>query len=390
MKILICSIYLPYGNDGVSSSTKQLVKALEQKGVDVSIFTTDWGWNSDDILKYKSDKFHIFKSNLNNSFDFSYEMIKQLYKTGINYDIVHLNSIYSASTIFGARSSKKNNLPYVVAPQGNFIPSLLNENKGIRSVWKKRIFFELFSRKALQNANKVICNSELEMESLRSRIKTDNLTFISNGIDCSAFAEAFDAKIIEDKLGIKEGTPIFLFLGRLAEEKAIPFLLDVWDCFVRKMPDAVLVICGESDRGSHSTLGKKIKSMTRPETVIMPGPVTGKLKHALLQHSQCLLLPSYFESFGCVVLEALSSGIPVIASKGTPWSVLEKERLGRWLPWDAQAWAEAIYEIANNETFHSDSFSTYGKKWVNDNFSWQKLSDKYVKLYEDILKQHKK
>jgi len=374
----------------VSSSTRQLVKALEQKGLDISIFTTDWGWDSEEVLIHKSDKVYVFKANLNNSFDFSVGMIKKIFARLKHFDIIHLNSIYSASTIFGALSAKKNNLPYVVAPQGNFIPSIINKNIGIRSIWKKRIFFELFSRKALQNADKVICNSELEMKSLSRRMKTNNLTFINNGIDCSGFAEVLDDKIIEDELGIKKGTPMFLFLGRLAEEKAIPFLLDAWNCFARKMPDAVLVICGESDRGSHLKIEKKIKSMNKPETVIMPGVVTGKLKNALLQHSQCLLLPSFFESFGCVVLEALGAGIPVIASTGTLWSVLEEERLGRWLPREVQVWADAIYEIANDETFHDDSFSTYSKKWVNDNFSWQKLSDEYVKLYEEILIQHKK
>ncbi|MDD5697541.1 MAG: glycosyltransferase family 4 protein [Victivallaceae bacterium] len=390
MKILICSIYLPSGNDGVSSSTRQLVWALERQGAEVSVFTTDWGWSSADLVEHRSDKMRVFKAVLNNNFDFSYGLIRELKKIRRgDFDLVQLNSIYSVSTVFGARFCRKNRLPYVVAPHGNFIPSLGNQNQQIRSVWKKRLFFELFSRRVLRNADKIICNSELEMKSLGNKLKTANLAFIGNGIDCAAVAETADCGIIETELGIKTGTPVFLFLGRLAEEKAIPFLLELWDVLVKKMPEATLVICGESIRDSLRKFREQVRNLARPENVIMPGPVTGELKQALLHHSRCLLLPSHFESFGYVVLEALGSGIPVVASRGTPWSVLEEKRLGRWLPRDIQTWVDALVALDREESFHDENFSAYSRKWVEDNFSWRTLAGKYLNLYEDIVKHHR-
>ncbi len=384
MKVLLCSIYSPSGGDGVSNSTRQLVSALGKKGVDVIIFTTDWGWKADDIAKFGSDKLHIFKAVFNNNFDFSIGMIKRLYGICKEYDLIHFNSIYSVSTVLGAYASRKSNTPYVVSPQGNFIPSLKGQ-EGIRSAGKKMIFFNLFSRRVLINANKVVCNSEPEMESVRSRIKTDNLVCVRNGIDASDYSGALDSNIIEEKLGIKEGTPIFLFLGRLAEEKAIPFLLNVWRRVIQKMPDAVLAICGESDRGSHARIIKMVQKLDKTESVLMPGVVSGELKKALLQKSKCLFLPSYFESFGNVVLEALASGTPVIASRGTPWSVLEEKGFGRWLTWDVNLWEKAISDIVGDSSYQDKEFSERSRKWVTENYNWDNIADQYIKVYKDVI-----
>ncbi|MBU0571110.1 MAG: glycosyltransferase family 4 protein [Candidatus Omnitrophica bacterium] len=372
----------------MSNSTRQLVSALEEKGVDVTVFTTNLGWNAEDARKLKSEKLHIFKAAFDNNFDFSVEMIKRFYGVCKNYDLIHFNSIYSVSTVFGAHAARKSNTPYIVLPQGNFIP-LFKRQKGVRSVVKKILFFNLFSRRVLVNADKVVCNSESEKKSVCNQIRTNNLVCIGNGLDTSIYLEPKGSKIVYEKLGIKEGTPIFLFLGRLAEEKAIPFLLDVWGRVVQRMPNAVLVVCGESYRGSYAKIKEKVRRLNRPESVLIPGVISGELKIALLQNSKCLLLPSYFESFGNVVLEALGSGIPVIASEGTPWRVLEETHLGKWLPWDVETWEEAMLEMVNDGTYYGKSFAERSRQWVKDNFSWQKISDEYIDLYEEIIRGRK-
>jgi glycosyltransferase involved in cell wall biosynthesis len=390
MKILICSIYLPYENDGVSSSTKQLVNALEQKGVDVSIFTTDWGWNSDDILKYKSDKFRIFKSNLNNNFDFSIEMIKSFFTQLKYFDLVHFNSLYSFSTVLGGHIAKKNNIPYVVSPRGNFVPPSL-DRRGYRSIWKKRLFFKFLTKRVLLSAEKIICTSDKEKESVLRQINAKNVTYINNGLDFSQYpCRISDHDIIEKSLGIDKNRPVFIFLGRISKEKAIPFLLDVWERASQKIPGSVLVIMGGGDSKLTNKIKEKIKLLTIPESVVMPGPISGELKHALLMKSRCLFFPSYFESFGNVVLESLISGTPVIASKGTPWSILEEERLGRWLPWDESAWVKAILDIFENDKYQSKEFFARSRNWVIENFNWADIAAQYIDMYQEVIKSRKK
>lgn len=387
MKILLFSLYLPSRQDGVSNSTRELVSALESKGIDVTVYTTDWGWTKEEIVKQQSENVRIFKALFNNNFDYSLKMLRYFRNTCSNYDLIHFNCTYSFSTVLGAYISRRHSIPYVVYPQGNFIPLSVGRYKGIRSVGKKLLFFKLFSRKALIHADKVVCNSELEMEAVRSQIGSHNIMYINNGLDASPYYGDIDGRIIEEKLGIKSDNSIFLFLGRLAEEKALPFLLDVWEYVTKKLSHAVLVIAGSSEHGSYNRIKEKIKRLTYPESVLIPGVITGDLKLALLQKSRCLLLPSYFESFGNVVLEALISGTPVIASTGTPWKTLEENRFGKWLPWDIKAWIKAILDISANEFYQNEAFSKHSRQWVIDNFNWSNIADRYIHLYEKIIKQ---
>lgn len=388
MKIIFCSIYLPSGQDGVSNSTRELVSALEDKGVEVVVYTTDWRWSKEEIAKEQSDKVRISKALFNNNFDCSLEMFSYFRNTCKDFDLIHFNSIYSFSTVLGAYISRKYHIPYIVCPQGNFIPSSDGYYKGIRSSIKKKLFFRLFSKKALINANKVVCSSKLEMEAVRSQTNSDNIVYINNGLDSSLYLRDIDEKIIEERLGISSDKSIFLFLGRLAEEKAIPFLLDVWEYVTRKISHAVLVLAGSSEHGSYRKIKKKVERLACTETVLIPGLVTGNLKLALLKKSRCLLLPSYFESFGNVVLESLISGTPVIASIGTPWKILEENRFGRWLPWDIKVWVKAILDISRDGFSENETFSNRTRQWVIDNFSWSNIADRYINLYEEVIRQN--
>lgn len=386
MKILICSLYLPSGQDGVSNSTRALVSAVESKGVDVTVYTTDWGWPKEERLKHQSGKLRVFRTPFNNNYDLSFEMIHYVRETCGKYDLIYFRSIYSFATVLGSYLSRRYHIPYIVSPCGNFVPLSGNNYNGVRSIRKKKLFFNLLLRKVLIGADKVICSSEQEMVTIQSLLSSDNITYIHNGLDPSPFCRDIDGDIIKERLGINPDRSIFLFLGRLAEEKAIPFLLQVWDCVSKKLPHALLVIAGSGEHGSYEKIKENVKQLSHPETVLMPGAITGNLKIALLRKSRCLLLPSYFESFGNVVLEALISGTPVIASIGTPWRTLEENNFGKWLPWDVEKWVKAILDTSVNDIYQGEAFYKRSHQWVINNFSWSNIADKYISIFEEIKK----
>ena len=391
MKILIYSLYIPEGVDGVSNSTRKLVASLEQKGVDVTVCTTGLGWSLEEIPRQRSEKLRIFNAWHFSSADFAPGLFAYLRKNSRKFDVIQLHGTFNFPTIFGAYIAKAAQTPYIISPRGNLIPSTMMD-KQVHNATGKHLFFLMLARKALRNANWVVCQSKVEEETIQKQIDTDNVIYINNGLDYSTYLRDVDHNIIKDKLGINLEQPFFLFLGRLAKEKAILFLLDTWDSIIQKMPEALLIITGPIDfnPGYVKEIANRISTLSRPETVFMPGAVTGDLKLALLQHSRCLLLPSYFESFGNVVLEALISGTPVIASTGTPWKSLEENRLGHWLPWDTKVWGEAILNVLNDNYYRSESFLRRSREWVIDNFNWSNIADRYIHLYEEIKKQHQR
>jgi glycosyltransferase involved in cell wall biosynthesis len=231
----------------------------------------------------------------------------------------------------------------------------------------------------------------MELNATKKLIHTNNLTSIPEGLNISFYLQQIAPDILKDKLGIDPERPLFLFLGRLAKEKAIPFLIDVWDLIIKNVPNALLVIAGanDSNQGLQKKLVNNIATLHRPESILMPGVVIGDLKLALLQHSRCLLLPSYYESFGNVVLESLASGTPVIASIGTPWKTLEENHFGKWLPWDVNIWAETMINISRDNTYQNDNFLKRSRQWVIDNFNWDNIADQYINLYKEVINQHR-
>ena len=78
----------------------------------------------------------------------------------------------------------------------------------------------------------------------------------------------------------------------------------------------------------------------------MMGEVLGDAKKQLFENSDVALVPSHTENFAIVVAEALAHAVPVIASKGTPWSELEVKRCGLWVDNDPATLADAMLKIS--------------------------------------------
>jgi glycosyltransferase involved in cell wall biosynthesis len=89
-------------------------------------------------------------------------------------------------------------------------------------------------------------------------------------------------------------------------------------------------------------------------------------------------VPSYTENFAIVVAEALAHGVPVIASKGTPWSRLEEMKCGLWVDNDPETLARAIRSISGMSLQH---MGFIGREWMRKEFSWRSVTDQMLGLY---------
>jgi len=108
------------------------------------------------------------------------------------------------------------------------------------------------------------------------------------------------------------------------------------------------------------------------------GPVLSEAKKVLFECSDVALVPSYTENFGIVVAEALAHGVPVIASKGTPWSRLEEMRCGVWVDNDLESLANAIRNI---NTMPLQDMGRRGREWMENEFSWRSVTNQMLALY---------
>src|SRR5260370_36799974 len=127
-----------------------------------------------------------------------------------------------------------------------------------------------------------------------------------------------------------------LFIGRLDPKKGIEALLKACS-LVDSTPPWRLAIAGWGEPEYVSQLKEQIHALGVSERVEMLGAVLAEGKKGLFERSYIALVPSYTEDFGIVVAEALPHGVPVMASKETPWSRLEELQGGLWEDMDPES-----------------------------------------------------
>jgi glycosyltransferase involved in cell wall biosynthesis len=174
-----------------------------------------------------------------------------------------------------------------------------------------------------------------------------------------------------------------LFLGRLDPIKGIEALLEA--CKIVSENQGFrwrLTIAGTGADLYIAGLRRQIAVLGLDTRVHMVGEVVGDAKKRLFDNSDVIVVPSHTESFGLVVAEALAHGVPVIASKYTPWSALEEKGCGLWVENDPQTLADAICRAS---ALPLREMGERGREWMRRDFSWQSATQKMLDLYASLL-----
>ena len=90
------------------------------------------------------------------------------------------------------------------------------------------------------------------------------------------------------------------------------------------------------------------------------------------------------------VAESLACGTPVIASRGTPWQGLEREKCGCWVPIGVEPLAVALEELMSMNDEERAAMGTRGREWIRRDFSWKGIGAKMKAAYEWLLGQGEK
>lgn len=179
--------------------------------------------------------------------------------------------------------------------------------------------------------------------------------------------------------------PYVLFVGRLSEEKGIVCLLDAWRRLKLSGDEIIksvrLGLAGPDWRGYQALLERKIEKEKIPE-VIFFGAVEGDVKDALFRHATSFVLPSPMENFSAVVLDALSYGVPVIATQGTPWKSLVEHNLGWWIPFSVAAFELALRQAISMQDGNRLELGEKARLIAKRDYSWNCVVDKVLTSYK--------
>jgi len=118
------------------------------------------------------------------------------------------------------------------------------------------------------------------------------------------------------------------------------------------------------------------------EAVRLIGYVEGTAKREFFDNADVLIMPSYTENFGLVAAEALAHGVPVIASRGTPWSRVAEIGCGLWVANDSESLADAMRQISSMSLCE---MGLRGREWMQREFAWDALAEKMAHIYHNLL-----
>src|SRR5438094_6764507 len=186
-------------------------------------------------------------------------------------------------------------VPYVFEPLGMFEPRL-------RKVLLKRLLDATLYRGVARGAAAVVVASEREREAvIACGLPAAKVHVRGNGFPDPSQMSADREGNLRKQLGIPEGAPIVLYVGRIASGKGIEHLLEA----ARQIPDAHVVLAGPDDRHGVSTRAPRVHTL----------PMTEEPPHGLYPQADVFVLASEGESFGMVAAEAAAAGTPVIVSE---------------------------------------------------------------------------
>ena len=172
-----------------------------------------------------------------------------------------------------------------------------------------------------------------------------------------------------------------LFIGRISWKKGLERLIAAMPL----IPDCRLVIAGNDEEGLRQKLEDQAALSGVGKQVSFVGLVNGDDKSALLRHALLLVLPSYSENFGNVVLEAMAEGCPVVVTPEVGAADLVRESgAGVVLEGEPGVLGAGIGRLVSDPSA-LESMGRKGREFVRHRYSWETVGRQMEEAYRQVI-----
>ena len=367
MKILHTIPGFGLKSGGVTTCTYNLVSGLNRNGCSTDILSMRMDDSNEIIAGNDESWIKILQHDAKTPFGFSQNMKQYLIENN-DIDLYHNNGLWLYCNHITAKIARRKNKPYIISPHGMLYPRALN-----RSYWKKKLLLKFLFNNDIASANCIHTTSNEEYNYYRRLGYKNPVAIIPNPVPLPLNSTSGSNIIDKKRIG---------YLGRIHPVKNIDKLIYAWNKIENN--DKELVIIGEGDESYTRFLKNEIKALN-VRNVIFKGFLSGKDKDDVVQSLTCIVVPSDFENFGMIVPEALMQGVPVIASKNTPWEELNIHNCGWWIDDDVETLAKTIDIAINIPEEERVKMGENGRRLVYENYSIEIVSKKMIRLYNWII-----
>jgi glycosyltransferase involved in cell wall biosynthesis len=245
------------------------------------------------------------------------------------------------------------------------------------------------ARFVYRRADHYVCVArDIEREALDAGIPRSRVHYLPHGVDIDRFRPASEAerRTIRREIGWPDDELIVLFVGRLSVEKGVMDLLEAWSRAA--LPRARLAFVGPDMPGHPWDAGAPARqfvadrglsaSVTFAGAVAEPSP--------FFRAADLFVQPSHFEAFGISVIEAMASGVPVIAARvgGMRDFIVDGVNAVFHRSRDANDLAAALRRLVGDEAAR-ERIGAEGRRTVEAQFDERMLSQQYIALIETAV-----
>ena len=365
MRVLIfrtCSVPININNYNVQEIG--LAKALidSDNECDIIFFSREKN-KKNDIIKYKNKIIKIYWMNGFNFFHHGIYKYDEILKIASKYDIVQCTDYNQIATYKMLKLSSK---PVVIyhGPYKN------------KFSWKTNIidyFFDLlYLKKMLEIQPHIICKSSLAEKTLHEK-GFKNLYVVPVGLDTSRFHNVKNELVSQDSKNL-------LYIGQINKRRSIDFLLDVEKEIIKTHRNSKLLLIGKGPKYYSKHIQKRIEKENLIDNVIW---IKGLKQEELCNYyksSSVFLLPSNYEIFGMVLLEANYFNLPIISTlNGGSVSIIKNSDDGYIINGFAMSdWINKIEKVFNKS-----------KKYKDFHNSWNDRVGLFLNIYGSLISDFK-
>ncbi|NWF60684.1 MAG: glycosyltransferase family 1 protein [Fischerella sp.] len=382
---------------GQNVYVRQVGEALAQRGWQVDMFTRKVSAEQDTIVQHSPNcrTIRLQAGSLDfvprdNLFGYLPEFVENFLafqtENSITYPLVHTN--YWLSSWVGMQLKKIQG-----SKQVHTYHSLgavkYNTINSIPLIASTRLAVE---KEVLETAERIVATSPQEKEHMRSLVSTKgNVDIIPCGTDIKQFG-CIDRQAARVQLGLDTEDKVVFYVGRFDPRKGIETLVRaVGQSQFRGNKNLKLIIGGGSRPGHSDGIEReRIEKIVAELGISDFTTFTGRLSQEILPSyyaaADVCVVPSHYEPFGLVAIEAMASYTPVVASDvgGLQFTVVPEETGLLAPPQDVDAFAIAIDRIISSQQWR-DQLGQGARTRVETKFSWDGVASQLSELYTQLL-----
>ncbi|MDO8241125.1 MAG: glycosyltransferase family 1 protein [Candidatus Moranbacteria bacterium] len=237
---------------------------------------------------------------------------------------------------------------------------------------------------SLKRADKIVGVSQFTISEIKKfyQIPDEKLDWIHNAV-ADGFAENISAEqleIVRQKYSLPQ--KFILYIGTLQPRKNLPALIEAFiKITTEKRKDLKLVLAGGRGHNFDARIDEFIKNYGLQDEVLLPGFIDEADKAAIFKLAHVFCFPSLYEGFGIPILEAMTLGVPTLASDIPPHLEITEDSALLFDVTNADDFSQKLTRIVSDDALRFDL--TQKELLQSAKFSWRQTAEKMLEIYNN-------